>query len=120
MPENIKIITYTPSNNKIALIRKCINLCKQIKFRITYKNKFDFSACYATYSYPASFMSQVASKNRAIWVHNNYMNFYDNDIQKYREFLKSWIFIITKILYLCQIWTRKYLLHNFQSAVKMQ
>ena len=42
LPENIKIITYTPSNNKIALIRKCINLCKQIKFRITYKNKFDF------------------------------------------------------------------------------
>ena len=89
LPENIKIITYTPSNNKIALIRKCINLCKQIKFRITYKNKFDFSACYATYSYPASFMSQVASKNRAIWVHNNYMNFYDNDIQKYREFFKK-------------------------------
>ena len=29
LPENIKIITYTPSNNKIALIRKCINLCKQ-------------------------------------------------------------------------------------------
>lgn len=89
LPENIKIITYTPSNNKIALIRKCINLCKQIKFRITYKNKFDFSACYATYSYPASFMAQVASKNRAIWVHNNYMNFYDNDIQKYRDFFKK-------------------------------
>ena len=54
-----------------------------------YKNKFDFSADFATYSIPASFVARTASKNNAIWIHNNYMNFYDNDINQYRKFFKS-------------------------------
>ena len=89
LPKEIKIITYTPSSIKLNLIRKVINLFKQLKFKISYKNKFDFSADFATYSMPASFTARVASKNNAIWIHNNYMNFYDNDIIKYRKFFKS-------------------------------
>ena len=36
---NIKIIEYTPNNNKIIPIRKIINLFKQIKFKNKYKWK---------------------------------------------------------------------------------
>ena len=89
LPKEIKVITYTPSNIKITLIRKAINFVKQLIFKIKYKNKFDFSADFATYSMPASFVARVASKNNAIWIHNNYMNFYDNDIKQYRKFFNS-------------------------------
>ena len=89
LPKEIKIITYSPSTIKFMPIRKVINLFKQLKFKIRYKNKFDFAADFATYSMPASFTARVASKNNAIWIHNNYMNFYDDDIIKYRKFFKS-------------------------------
>ena len=89
LPKQIKIITYTPNGIKIRIIRKTINFIKQTMFKIKYKNKFDFSADFATYSMPASFVARVASKNNAIWIHNNYMNFYDNDIIQYRKFFNS-------------------------------
>ena len=89
LPKEIKVITYTPSSLKFKLIRKVINFVKQLSFKLKYKNKFDFSAEFATYSMPASFVARTASKNNAIWIHNNYMNFYDNDINQYRKFFKS-------------------------------
>ena len=89
VPKNVKIITYKPSNFKIVPIRKLLNYMKQQLFKIKYKNKFDFSACYATYSYSASFVAKTASSNNALWVHNDYMNFYDNDKKKYKEFFEK-------------------------------
>lgn len=89
LPKEIKVITYTPSSIKFSPLRKAINLFKQLNFKLKYKNKFDFSADFATYSLPSSFVARVASKNSAIWIHNNYMNFYDNNIKQYRNFFKS-------------------------------
>ena len=51
----INIIEYNPSNTKNVLKRKAINLLKRIKFIVKYKNKFDFSASFATYSLVSSF-----------------------------------------------------------------
>ena len=84
LPQNVKIITYKPSNFKIMPIRKILNFIKQQIFKIKYKNKFYFSACYATYSYSASFVARTASKNNALWVHNDYMSFYENDKKIYK------------------------------------
>ena len=89
IPENIKIITYKPNNMKNIAIRKICNYIKQQCFKIKYKNKFDFSACYATYSYSASFVARMASSNNALWVHNDYMSFYENDIEKYKKFFEK-------------------------------
>ena len=89
VPENIKIITYKPNNFKITLIRKIINFIKQQLFKIKYKNKFDFSASFATYSYSSSFVARIASKNSALWVHNDYLNFYNGDVEKYKDFFKK-------------------------------
>ena len=89
VPENIKIITYRPSTFKIVLIRKTINFIKQQLFKLKYKNKFDFSASYATYSYSSSFVARTASKNSALWVHNDYFNFYNGDVEKYKNFFKK-------------------------------
>lgn len=89
LPENIKIITFTPNNNKNILIRKVCNFIKQSIFKIKYKNRFDFSACYATYSYSASFVARNASKNNCLWVHNDYMSFYNFDTDKYISFFEK-------------------------------
>ncbi len=86
IPKNINIITYTPNENKNVIIRKICNYLKQLKFKLKYKNKFYFAGCFATYSYPASFVARAASKNSALWIHNNYLDFYNNDIAQYREF----------------------------------
>ena len=89
VPENIKIITYKPNNLKIVLIRKIINFIKQQIFKIKYKNKFDFSASFATYSYSSSFVARNASKNSALWVHNDYLNFYNQDVKNIKIFFKN-------------------------------
>lgn len=89
VPENIKIIKYRPSAFKIVSIRKVINFIKQQLFKLKYKNKFDFSASYATYSYSSSFVARTASKNSALWVHNDYLNFYKGDVEKYKDFFKK-------------------------------
>lgn len=89
VPENIKIIEYKPSDFKIALIRKFINFTKQQIFKLKYKNKFDYSVCYATYSYSCSFVAREASQNPVLWVHNDFLNFYNGDIEKYKNFFEK-------------------------------
>lgn len=59
---NIKIIEYSPNESKNVLKRKIINLCKKIKFIVKYKNKFDFSASFATYSVPRVIYSKNGLK----------------------------------------------------------
>ena len=89
LPKDIEIITYKPNNNKIKIVRKMCNFFKQQLFKIKYKNKFDFSVCYATYSYSSAFTAKVASQNSLLWVHNDYMNFYKNDKKQYKNFFEK-------------------------------
>ena len=85
----INVIQYTPSNNPIILIRKMINFCKQLKFKLRYKNKFDFSATYATYSLSNGFVARTASENSALWVHLDYLTRNDNDEEKTKNYYKE-------------------------------
>jgi len=86
--KKIKIIEYSPSNNKNVFLRKIINLAKRTKFILKYKNKFDFSASYATYSLPGSFVARTASKNSVLWVHSNYMTLF-NDKNEFNKFFEQ-------------------------------
>lgn len=86
VPSNVKIEEYRVSTIKFALIRKPINFIKELKFKLKYHNKFDFAASYATYSMPGNFIARTASKNSAIWVHNNYMDFFEQDLKNYIKF----------------------------------
>lgn len=85
----IKVIEYTPNNNKIIPIRKFLNICKQLKFRIKYSNKFDFSAAYATYSLSSGFVARAASKNSALWVHLDYLTQNENNEEKTKAYYKK-------------------------------
>lgn len=89
IPDNVNIIEYSVNNNKNVLLRKIINFKNQIKFKRKYKKKFDFAASFATYSLPCSFIARTASNNSALWVHNDYMNFYNNDLIQYKDFFND-------------------------------
>ena len=85
----IKVIEYTPSSNKIMPIRKIINMCKQLKFKLKYKNKFDFAAAYATYSLSNGFVAKTAAQNSALWVHLDYLTQNENDEEKTKAYYKE-------------------------------
>ncbi len=89
VPKNVSIITYEISEKKNKFARKFDNFIKQVRFKMKYGNKFDFSGCYATYSFPSAFVARSASKNSALWVHNNYMDFYNNDMFSYKKFFNN-------------------------------
>lgn len=85
----INVIQYKPSTCKIGVVRKFINFLKRINFIIKYKNKFDFSASFATYSKMASFVARTASKNCALWGHADYLELYKNNKEEMRAFFES-------------------------------
>ena len=85
----IKVIEYSPSDNKIIPLRKFINLCKQLKFKFRFKNKFDFAAAYATYSLSNGFVARVASKNSALWVHLDYLTQNNYDEEKTKDYYQK-------------------------------
>ena len=85
----ISIITYTPNNNKNVIKRKIINLIKQLKFFIKYKNKFDFSASFATYSNSGAFVARTASRNSALWGHADYLTLFKNNAEDMKKFFKE-------------------------------
>lgn len=86
---NIKIIEYAPANDKNILIRKFKNIIKRFKFIKQYKNKFDFSASFATYSIPASFVARTCSKNNALWGHADYLILYNNNEKQMKDFFNE-------------------------------
>ena len=90
IPDGIHIEeNYHPEEDGNTFIRKIKNFFKRQKFKKKYKNKFDFSASFATYSGPGSYVARIASKNSALWVHLNYMDFFNNEISKYKRFFNE-------------------------------
>ena len=87
--KNVNVIEYTPSYNKNTLIAKIKNAINRAKFIMKYKNKFDCGISYATYSLSSSFVARTASKNSVLWVHNNYLAFYDYDKMMYKKFFNN-------------------------------
>ena len=84
--KKINIIEYKTSESSNIILRKLKNLINRVKFIIKYKNKFDFSACFATYSIPAAFVSQVASKNNCLWGHADYLTLFNKNEEQVKEF----------------------------------
>jgi len=87
--QNIQILTYTPNNDKNIVKRKIINLIKKIKFILKYKNKFDFSASFATYSNSAAFTARTASKNSCLWGHADYLTLFENNVSELKDFFNQ-------------------------------
>ena len=100
LPENINVIEYRKSSSSNVFVRKVQNFIRQMMFKAKYKNKFDYSVCYATYSFPCSFVARVSSKKPILFVHNDYMSFYNNNVKQYREFFYNLqVFEYQKIIF---------------------
>lgn len=89
LSNKIKVIEYNTNNNKNIILRKICNLLNRIKFITKYKNKFDFSASFATYSLASSFMTRMASKNSALWCHADYLTLYQGNKEEVKAFFKN-------------------------------
>ena len=86
LDKNIKIVEYLPNKSKNIIKRKTINLFKRIKMIFKFKNKFDFSACFATYSIPASFIARISSRNSCLWGHAAYLALFNGNIDEMKKF----------------------------------
>ena len=87
--KNVIIKEIKVSNCKFALFRKIINFFRRLKFRIFNNKKYDFSCCYATYSYSGNKISLIASNNSMLYVHSNYVDLYKNNETKIHEFFDT-------------------------------
>lgn len=86
--KNVLVKELKVSNCKIKFIRKIVNYSRKLIFKIFNKNKYDFSCCYATYSYSGNVLALIASKNSSIYIHSNYKYIYNNK-KDYYEFFNS-------------------------------
>lgn len=89
LDSRIKIVQYKPSNFNNIIVRKSVNFIKRLNFILKFKNKFDFSASFATYSKMASFVARKASHNSALWGHANYLALYKGDQEKVKDFFDN-------------------------------
>ena len=90
--ENVIIKELKVSKCKISFIRKIINGFRKFKFSLLNKNRYDFSCCYATYSYSGNKLALIGSSNSMLYVHSNYVDLYKNDkdlAKKYTNVLYS-------------------------------
>lgn len=77
VPQNINIIEYKVYNLKNKILQKTLNYINQIKWTLKYKNKYDTSICFATYSYAANKISRISSKNKILYIHSDYTKIYN-------------------------------------------
>lgn len=89
LPNSINVVKYTPSKCGVIFIRKGINLLKKIMFYFKYHNKFSFACSFATYSKAGSYCARTASSNNALWVHNDYLTMYKNNVEDFSAFFNS-------------------------------
>lgn len=83
--EKATVTELKVSNHKNVIIRKSLNLLRKLWFTILNYNNYDFSCCYATYSFSANKLAITASSNSALYVHSNYRQLYkeENEFRKF-------------------------------------
>jgi len=85
----VKVLDYRLCNIKNSFLRKFINLFKIIKVYIFNYKKYDFSACYGYGYKPSATLALIASKNNAVWMHTNIVEFIKNRDNISNEDLKN-------------------------------
>lgn len=89
LPNGVILKEYKVSTSKNIIIRKAINLFKRLKWIFFNYKRYDASICYATYSGPCGFVARTSSKNKILYIHSNYYQAYDKDINKVKEFFDT-------------------------------
>ena len=87
--KNVIVKEIKVSNCRFSLIRKIINFLRKLKFRLFNNKKYDFSCCYATYSYSGNKLALIGSNNSMLYVHSNYVDLYKKSESRIHEFFDS-------------------------------
>lgn len=95
----VKVTELKVSNHKNILLRKSINIYRKIKFSLINAYNYDFSCCYATYSLSSNFLARISSLNNSIYIHSNYKDVYQNEVQEKEFFVKRKIAEFRKIIF---------------------
>ncbi len=86
IPKEVKVIEYKISNNKNIILRKLFNRSKLLYWIIKNYKKYDFAGCFTTSCIPSSILARFFGKKSAFWVHSNYIDLYDHDLNKVKNF----------------------------------
>lgn len=89
LKNNIKVEQYKPAKSKSKIFQKIQNLSKRIRAILKYKNKYDVSVSFATYSIPGSFIARIASKKSILWGHADYWSLFNEDEAKMKQFFED-------------------------------
>ncbi len=89
LAKDIQVLEYQLSKNKIAFLRKIINMGKRIVWSLKYYHKFAFACNYATYSYIGSRLAQISSLNSALYIHSNYYGYFKENKEDYQNFFNN-------------------------------
>lgn len=76
LDSRIKVEEYRLSACSFVPLRKLLNFTKRWLWVRKNRNRYDFSCSYCTYSVIGSRLSQAASLNSCLYVHNDYANIY--------------------------------------------
>ncbi|MBE6157909.1 MAG: glycosyltransferase [Firmicutes bacterium] len=79
LDKRVNVREVKVSNSKNIVVRKTLNFARKLIFKIFNYHKYDFSCCYATYSYSSSKLALIGSKNSSLYVHSDYRNIYNED-----------------------------------------
>ncbi len=88
LDKSIEVKEFKVSNNKNKVIRKVINLLRRCAYSIFNYHTYDFSCCYATYSYSGNKIARIASLNNSIYIHSDYSYIYP-DLEDFRRFFDT-------------------------------
>ncbi|MGM9586975.1 MAG: glycosyltransferase [Candidatus Limivicinus sp.] len=85
LDKRIKVEKYRLSACPFVPLRKMINFTKRWLWGRKNRDQYDFSCSYCTYSVIGSRLSQAASANSCLYVHNDYANIYP-DREQFKAF----------------------------------
>jgi len=85
----VKIEEFRLAYDKNIFIRKLKNIIKRLLWSIKNAKKYDFSCNYATYSFCGSRLSQIASKNSAIYIHSDYYSVFNGNKEELKNFFEN-------------------------------
>ena len=88
LDKSIVVKEFKVSNNRNKIFRKAVNLLRRCIYSIFNYHTYDFSCCYATYSYSGNKIARIASLNNSIYIHSDYSYIYP-DLEDFRRFFDT-------------------------------
>lgn len=88
LDKSMEVKEFRVSNNKNKVVRRVVNLLRRCTYTIFNYHTYDFSCCYATYSYSGNKITRLSSLNNSIYVHSDYSYIYP-DLEDFRCFFDT-------------------------------